>query len=146
MGVLLRGEHGDFALNNFSWATLLRLAWDQGWRPAGTRPPGAWEAMTRGDPTRQWNPADYVTCRGQRVRDDDAKSLGKALANVMDDLPNHDPLVDAPVVRCEAPGCLPRVVFGVDRQVHPFELLGGPNKEAFAAFVAYCQRGGFEIW
>ena len=146
MGVLLRGEHGDFALNNFSWAALLRLAWDQGWRPKGTLAPRAWQAMTRGDPARKWNPADYVTCRGQIVRSEDARSLGNSLARIIDDLPNHDPLADTQVLRLQAPGCLPQVMFSPERPVNPFEMLGGPNKEAFRAFVAYCRRGGFAIW
>lgn len=146
MGVLLRGNLGDFALNNRSWATLLRLAWDQGWRPAGTTPPVGWERITHGDPGRKWNSADYVTCRGQGVRADDARALSRSLAKILDDLPNHDALSGADVIRIDAPGCLPHLYISEERTLHPFEILGGPNKPALEAFVRFCAGGGFLLW
>jgi len=139
MGVLLRGEAGEFVLNNRGWATLLRLAWDYGWRPKGTVRPDLWS-------DRPWNPADYVTCRGQRVRREDAAALAEALETILDDLPNHDPLAGEPVERVEAPGLPPVRYSSTDRLINTFELLGGENKPHLERFITFCRRGSFAIW
>lgn len=165
MGVLLRGEHGEFALNNRGWAMLLRLAWDYGWRPRGTLPPEHWAegVQPAGIPrsreaavaasarppgaTRPWNPADYVSCRGQRVKAEDASGLAEALGAVLDDLPNHDPLAGEAVRRVRASGFPPVLYFeGEQRQVNTFEQFGGPNKSGLVAFVEFCRGGSFVIW
>jgi len=146
MGVLLRGSQGEFILNNRGWATLLRLAWEKGWRPAGTKPPPAWDEQIAHDPARSWNRADYVSCRGQRVTDGDAARIGDALAGVVDDVPSHDPMLGEEVITIPAPGSLPRLYVSPGKTLNPFQILGGPNKASFEAFVRYCRLGGFQIW
>ncbi len=146
MGIVLRGQHGEFVLNNRGWASLLRLAWDRGWRPEGTSPPPAWDQITSGDPGRRWNPADYVTCKGQRVSAGDAGRLGEALGSILDDLPTHDALSGEGITRVSAPGCPPWLYFSDSRPINNFEALGGPNKDSYVAFIQFCRVGGFAIW
>jgi len=146
MGVLLRGEQGEFVLNNAGWAMLLRLAWDYGWRPKGTRPPAHWAVGPNPERAEQWNPADYVTCRGQRVLDEDSDLLAEALAALIDDLPPTDPAEGDDLAHVEMPGFPPRSFVSPTRTVNAFEALGGSNREGFREFLRFCRRGGFEIW
>lgn len=146
MGVLLRGEQGDFAVNNKGWAMLLRLAWDYGWRPGGTGAPAHWTDADSGERTRAWNPADYVTGRGQRVAARDAALLAETLASILDDLPNHDPLDDPSVLRISCPGFPSTLFVSASRPINAFELFGGTNKAGFQSFLAFCRGGGFSIW
>lgn len=151
MGVLLRGPQGDFILNNHGWALLLRLAWDYGWRPRGTVAPAHWRpagTIEGADFSNapKWNPADYVTGRGQGVMTEDARDLAEALASIIDDLPNHDPLSGETVVTIDTPG-FPRLrVMPHGRPLNAFELFGGQNKQGFRAFIDYCGAGPFTIW
>ncbi len=146
MGVLLRGESGDFILNNQGWAMLLRLAWDYGWRPRGTLHPAHWKTQELAERATTWNPADYVTCRGQRVAGLDAQLMADALAAVLDDLPNDDPIESETLIRVLAPGFPEATYLSDARRVHSFEQFGGMNKEGFLTFIEFCRRGGFTIW
>jgi len=148
MGVLLRGEQGEFVLNNPGWAMVLRLAWDYGWRPAGTRAPRRWEILSDPDDpeTPSWNPADYVTCRGQRVTDEDADLLAEALAAMVDDLPHTDPVIGEDLLVIETPGFPGKTFLPIGRSINAFEALGGSNRDGFRALLRFCRRGGFEIW
>ena len=146
MGVLLRGSQGDFAVNNKGWAMLLRLAWDYGWRPKGTRAPAHWTDPQTNQRDRAWNPADYVTGRGQQVGAHDAQLLAETLSTILDDLPNHDPLDDPEVQRIACPGFPATLFVSASRPINAFELFGGENKAGFQAFIAYCKGGSFTIW
>ncbi|MBX3363772.1 MAG: hypothetical protein KF866_03310 [Phycisphaeraceae bacterium] len=146
MGVLLRGKSGDFILNNQGWVMLLRLAWDYGWRPRGTVSPRHWLTNELRERATNWNPADYVTCRGQTVTALDAQLFADALAAVLDDLPHDDPLPSEDLIRVEAPG-FPAITYLSDsRTIHPFEQFGGVNKSGFHEFIHFCRQGGFSIW
>lgn len=146
MGILLRGEHGDFALNNQGWVSLLRLAWDYGWRPRGTLPPEHWQTPRLRERAREWPAADYVTGRGQRVTAVDAQLLADALGAILDDLPNDDPIESDSLIRVRAPG-FPQVSYVSEaRTIHTFEQFGGENRQGFTEFLRFCRSGGFSIW
>ncbi|TVS02678.1 MAG: hypothetical protein EA423_08940 [Phycisphaerales bacterium] len=146
MAVVLRNNHGQFTINNAGWVTLLRLAWDYGWRPAGTSAPEHWIAPDDAAKAWSWNNADYVTGRGQRVSANDARLLAEALEAIIDDLPNHDPDATSGIRVYEAPGFPTVLYIAEDRQMTAFERLGGRNKQGFAEFLAFCRGGSFTIW
>ncbi|MCB9844476.1 MAG: hypothetical protein H6811_00615 [Phycisphaeraceae bacterium] len=148
MAVILRATGGEFTLNNRGWVIVLRLAWDLGWRPMGTLPPAYWTEEDERQRGRPWNPADYVTCRGQRIRAQDARSLGTALAAVLDDIPNEPVLTEAMARAVAAPG-FPSPLYleheGGRRPNH-FEALAGPNKAELRGLISVLERGSVEIW
>lgn len=145
MGIYLRSLAGDFHVNNRGWGLLLRLAFENGWKPAGALAPIGWKETTPEGLPRAWNPADYFTGRGQRVRVEDAAALADALESVLDDLPNHD---TAPLgsLRLDAPG-FPVLFAPPDGgPMLPFQVFGGINKPTFQWFIAYARAGSFAIW
>ena len=161
MAVLLVHPGADQTLvNNQGWAILVRAAWDAGWRPEGSFPPKHWQRIGQADPgpllgplrhpTTEpdvpWPAADYVTGRGQRVLEDDAKALGKALRSIVDDLPNHDALEGKRVGTVKAPVWPALGVLEHGLAKAPFEVFGGPNKPGFLALIEFFEAGTFEIW
>ncbi|TVQ62379.1 MAG: hypothetical protein EA378_05535 [Phycisphaerales bacterium] len=146
MAVFLRGAGGDFVWNNRGWAMLVHLAWDHGWRPVGTLPPTHWGMHEPGAVPGDWPRADYVTGRGQRVREDDARNLAEALERCVDDLPNHDALAEKGIPPLQAPAFPVWRHMESGASISPFEVFGGPNKDGFRRFIAFCRAGGFTIW
>lgn len=146
MAVILRGEHGDFVLNNKGWGLLLMMAWDYGWRPEGTRPPEHWKHVNRENLPETWAKADYVTGKGQRILAPDAKALGDALERAVDDLPNHDPLVEKEVARLNIPAFPSMRVVRSDVPTTNLEVFGGENKEGFRRLIAFCRAGELAVW
>lgn len=165
MAILLRREigQGETALiNNRGWAMLVTLAYERGWRPAGTEPPRHWEHLA-GDMGMQrtvgplsliegpdgpvaWPRADYASGRGQFVTDDDARAMGRALASVVDDLPDHDPLEEKADADLGV-AAFPRLRMADGRIItNPPEAFGGPNKGPFKQLIAFLSGGGFRIW
>lgn len=148
MAVILKGASREIVLNNMGWGGLLRLAFDNGWKPRGTLPPTHWKSPIEGEPWHSWNqiwnPADYFSSRGQLVTTPDAAALGQILASLVDDLPNHDP--DGWAEAVLMPG------FPASRPVQPeqqpdlFSFFGGSNKAGYLDVVALCSEGSFAIW
>ncbi|MEL7473827.1 MAG: hypothetical protein AAGK04_10960 [Planctomycetota bacterium] len=145
MGIYLRSLAGDFHVNNRGWGLLLRLAFENGWTPAGALPPIGWKATTPDGLPRSWNPADYFTGRGQRVRASDAAALADALESVLDDLPNHDTHAED-ARRLDAPGFPVLYAEPEDHTPTPFQVFGGINKPKYRWLVAYARAGAFGIW
>ncbi|MFG0327406.1 MAG: hypothetical protein ACF8SC_09110 [Phycisphaerales bacterium JB037] len=150
MSVVLTRDADELLLNNRGWATLLRLAWDYGWRPRGTLPPPHWTTPELRLKAAEWNGADYVTCRGQIVTAPDAQRLAEALRAVADDLspedpdPAHDEQLG--LRRVPMPGYPPVAFLSDARPMSPFEFFGGSNRAGFHRFVSFCQGGAFAIW
>lgn len=146
MAVVLRGPTGDFVFNNRGWVQLLTLAHQRGWRPAGTIEPEHWSSVPPERRPSAWTPADYCNGKGQRVHRDDARALASALAAIVDDLPDHDPLDGQVAHALNVPGYPALRTLNNDRRVNPYEFFGGPNKPGFKAFIEFAQRGGFAVW
>jgi hypothetical protein len=103
-----------------------------GWQPAGTLPPedgGEWDG-------------GYFSNDGQRVADEDARSLADTLERALPDVPAHDVLGDKAISLPAFPG--ERFV-NAQTPVTPFEWFGG-QKDVLQDFIAFCREGGFVIW
>ena len=75
----LHSERGDrFAFSRAGWGYYLNLADKYGWQAAGTLPPS-------GMPDPEIWPKTYDSNDGQRVSQDDAEALAKALQAALDD-------------------------------------------------------------
>jgi len=165
MAVLLRreGTRGHAALlNNRGWSMLVTLAYERGWRPAGTEPPRHWEHIA-GDMGMHrtvgplsivegpegpvaWPRADYASARGQLVTAHDARAMAQALASVVDDLPDHDPLEDKAELDLGM-ATFPRLRMADGKIItNPPEAFGGPNKRPFKQLVMFLSGGAFRIW
>lgn len=91
MGMDLSGKGGYFSCNNASWVAVLRLAYDHGWKPAGTEP-GRWIDAETGELCEQmppdpetWNSMDYYSNSGQCVSDQDAGNIAEALERALEE-------------------------------------------------------------
>ncbi|MEM9066373.1 MAG: hypothetical protein AAGB51_12880 [Planctomycetota bacterium] len=171
MAVLLKREPADTRpgqpeeealVNNRGWGMLVHLAYERGWRPAGTEPPRHWDVLG-GDAGWQrtvgpvsiiegpngpvmWPKADYASGRGQLVTEPDAKAMAAALQSVIDDLPEHDPLDGKADADLRAP-VFPHLRMSKGRIVtNAPEAFGGPNKPTYKTLVDFMSRGAFRIW
>ena len=100
MGMDLRGKGGYFRFSHRAWGTVLKLAWEHGWEPAGTKPP-EWaayapdgvtvdEVATRAERQRHANwDGIYCSNNHQVVSDEDAANIADALERALDDVPDE---------------------------------------------------------
>jgi hypothetical protein len=95
----LSGKCGYFRFNNGTWREVLKLAYDYGWKPAGTEP-GRWIDET-GELDKQlsanpetWDSIDYFSNSFQWVTDEDAANIARALERALEDFPNKDTVRD----------------------------------------------------
>ena len=147
MARTLTSQSGTIVVGNLSWAMVLRMALDSGWRPQGTDAPDDFygEVEADGYTTKQWNPRNYFSRRGQRVRDEDAAAIADALTRALEDVPDHD------AVAHKIMGTIDTSLIGKFRildtrnKVNPFEYFSGDNKVRLRRFIAYCRAGGFRI-
>ena len=98
MGMDLSGKGGYFRSSYRAWGTALKLAWEHGWEPAGTKPP-EWtaytpdgvvdEEATRAERQRYAN-WDGLYCSNNRqvICDEDAANIADALERALDDVPS----------------------------------------------------------
>lgn len=109
-----RGDH--FRWKRDAWETVLQLAEEHGWLPAGTKPP-------RGTRKADWDAMDYVSCQRQMVTADDASAMADALAKISSN-----------------PGKRPPK--GASAGIKAF---WGWGRGGLEDFTAYCQRGAFRV-
>ena len=86
--VYLAGPHGRHFFTDTESRTLLQMARDYGWVPAGTEPPEGQDELS-------WD-RTYITPRGQRVNAEDAARFAGAIERAITDIPNGDLAVTAP--------------------------------------------------
>lgn len=160
--IRLVGNHGVHELNNRGWGAVVMLAWDLGWKPAGTEPPEHWDRLGPSLGAEQtagpmsilsglggpvgWPRADYVSGRGQLVSARDAAGMAAALATIVDDLPTHDPLEGKGVDRLTAPGFPILFVAAGGAVSQRMEMFGGSNKPGFLELIGFLRGGGFRVW
>ncbi|HYT93190.1 MAG TPA: hypothetical protein VEL76_31015 [Gemmataceae bacterium] len=85
----------------------------------------------------------YFCNDGNHVTAEDAAALADALERALPDLPEHDALGHKSFEHPSEPGV--RLIRS-DTPVNPFEWFSGKNKKRVEEFIAYCRKGGFEIW
>jgi hypothetical protein len=85
MGMDLSGKGGYFRFNQVTWIEVLTLAYDHGWKPAGTEP-SRWRDAETGELCAQmspdpetWESMDYFSNAFQWVTDEDAANIADAL-------------------------------------------------------------------
>ena len=125
MGMDLGGKGGYFSCNNATWVAVLRLAYDHGWKPAGTEPP-RWIDANTGELCAQlppdmetWNSMgysmDYYSNSGQGVSDQDARNIADALERALEEDETSD------------------------------EGLAQSSIDCLREFITFCRAGGFLI-
>jgi|TARA_Y100000294_G_scaffold151356_1_gene149121 hypothetical protein len=90
MGVDLLGKQGTFSMNWTGWRTIYGIAIENGWNPAGTKPPNDEHIkLLSGDDNApffvadNWN-GDYFSNDLQLVTKEDATSMADALTRSME--------------------------------------------------------------
>ena len=90
MGMDLDGAGGIERFNNTSWCKMLKLAYEYGWKPAGTEP-GQWINSETGEVDEQMSPdpdewdGTYFTNDSQWVTEEDAANIADALERAVED-------------------------------------------------------------
>jgi hypothetical protein len=120
MGATLKRRRECFRWKRDAWDTVLHLAREFGWRPAGT-------ARPRGLRKAQWDCNDYINCERQQVEAEDALSLAAALDRALQAIPIK--------VNAKPPK-------KVSAQLAFFF---GYAREGLADFVGFCRLGAFRI-
>lgn len=139
------GPGGRFRVSNASWAMVLRLALNHGWRPAGTEEPEGWSGQTHDGRPRLWNPRNYWARRGQGVAAEDAAALAAAVDAAMPDIPDHDAMAHKIATTIDLPRREPIRFIHPFRRFNPYEYFSGANKAKLGRFVEFCRAGGFTI-
>jgi hypothetical protein len=159
MGMDLNGAGGVQRFSNTSWRKMLELAYEYGWKPAGTEP-GQWVDPSTGELIEQLSPdpdewdGNYRTNASQWVTDEDAAHIADALEQALDDIPDFDTdekwveyeptdLPTSPVERSLVEQRL--AVSGPNESLSSLEFFSGEGKQKVRDFVAYCRAGTFFI-
>jgi hypothetical protein len=159
VGMDLDGAGGIERFNNTSWCKMLELAYEYGWKPAGTEP-GQWFNSETGEVDEQMSPdpdewdGNYFTNDFQWVTDEDAAHIADALERALDDIPDFDTdekwvnygptnVPTSPVERSLVEQGL--AVSGPNGLLSPLEYFSGEAKQRVRDFIAYCRAGAFFI-
>jgi hypothetical protein len=147
---LINKSEEVMAISVISWYKVLNLARMCGWAPAGTITPDGWDYEDAWD-------GRYHSNDGQWVTDEDARGIGCALLNGLDDIPDIEVGEKARLPQGSQSGDLLAQMF--DRSTDPFEQLnrrltqspfeyfsGAGGKERLREIAAFCNEGGFYIW
>jgi hypothetical protein len=152
MGMDLGGKGGYFRFNNATWREVLKLAYDYGWKPAGTEP-GRWidemgelDKQMCPDP-ETWESMDYFSNGYQWVTDEDAGNIAEALERALEDIPDEDTVgVLAASLSFDPVG---GEVSGIDteqeKNLTPLDWFSGEYKQMVREFIDYCRAGEFFI-
>jgi hypothetical protein len=137
----------------------LELAYDYGWKPAGTVP-GEWIIPETGEVDKRLSPdpdewdGNYVTNDFQWVTDKDAAHIADALEKALDDIPDFD--TDEKWVEYGPTNVPTRLVerslvehglsiYGPNGSFSPLEFFSGEAKQKIRDFIVYCRTGAFYI-
>ncbi len=151
-------NHNDYWMKfpHISWANLLHIAQQYGWRPAGTV---LGEGHPYADYLERWA-GSYSSNDGQTVTAEDANAFADALEKALNDIPNHQidsgefigaaelrelaDRINYPIINSFADiapeGTFPKEV------LNPFEHLAGERKLAVKELIAFCREGAFRIF
>lgn len=145
------GPGGRVDFTNPQYGLALKLAFDHGWKPAGTLPPPAWDLLPENQPDkpggrpRHWPSMNYFAGRGERVTSADALAIAAALESVLDDIPNHDAFSHKVISRIDMPYADEQLQLAPGEKLSYFEFFSGPHKELLRRFIGLCRTGGFAV-
>lgn len=133
MGMDLYNADGDyFRWNGIWWADMLNLAEQYGWQKSGTvlQQDSSWCGT-------------YLSNDGQCVTTADAANLASALECALPALLDEVTcLTPTPLSLFEAFG----LVTQGKSKAKLLSMFGGENKKYLKEFIAFCRKGGFEIY
>ncbi len=143
----LIGPAGTIVVGNLSWAMVLKLAIGSGWKPRGTAAPADFygEVEADGFTTKQWNPRNYFSRRGQQVSEEDALAIAEVLTKALEDVPDHDAVAHKVMGYIDSSLMGRYRILDPTRRVNPFEYFSGENKTRLRRFIRFCRAGGFRI-
>ena len=143
------------------WSKLLFLAQLYGWEPIGTVDIQEPLSIAEGKP---WD-GNYHTNGGQLVTPEDADACADALEKAFIDLPDYIILEKPSNIKLEdvrlnvlnshshLQGVISAFIEAghgeattINPHLTPFEMFGGRSKVIVQDFIAFCRKGGFEIW
>jgi hypothetical protein len=159
MGMDLHGAGGYYRFSNTSWRKVLELAFEYGWKPAGTEP-GRWVDPSTGELDKQMSPnpdewdGTYFGNESQWVTDEDAAHIADALEQALDDIPDFDTgekwvmygptnVPTSPVERSLVEEGF--AVSGPNGSLSPLEYFSGEDKQLVRDFIPFCRTGAFYI-
>ena len=143
------------------WSKLLFLAQLYGWEPIGTVDMQDGTTISAGEP---WD-GNYHSNVGQFVTSKDADACADALEKAFVDLPDYIILEKPSIIKLEdvrlkdlnSHPHLQGVISAFIEEGHgdatlvnphltPLEMFGGRSKVNVQDFIAFCRKGGVEIW
>ena len=152
-------DHLDFPI--VVWEKLQLFAKLYGWEPIGTVDIEDRLSIAEGRP---WD-SNYFTNDGQFVTPEDADAFADALEKALVDIPDFTIIAKPSVikikdVRLQDLNSHPRLrvmisafidagqgeATIINPHLTPFEIFGGRKKVIVREFIAFCRKGGFEIW
>ncbi len=149
MARTVSGPGGTITFSNPQYGMAMKLAYDSGWKPAGTLAPDNWENLpqsrTPEGGIRPWPPMNYFAGLGEQVLDEDAAALSDVLENVLDDIPNHDAVSHKLAVIINMPFSEHLAMLKPGEKLNFYEYFSGPHKQLLRDFIALCRAGGYTI-
>lgn len=156
---LINGAGGIERFSNTSWREMLKVAYEYGWKPAGTEP-GEWIDPETGELDKRLSPdpdewdGNYFSNDCQWVTEEDAAHIADALERALKDMPacNTDEkrvehglsnLPASPVESSLVEQGL--AASGPNVPSSPLEFFSDEGKQRIRAFIAYCRVGAFFI-
>ncbi|MBZ0291560.1 MAG: hypothetical protein K8L99_03240 [Anaerolineae bacterium] len=143
---LYRSEDDSFYFDYFgTWEKVLSLAQLYGWQPIGTFEPWDWQSEET-----PWE-GRYDFYGGEEVSAVDARALATALGTALPDLPDHrmpDRIFETELeeIDREDEMSISFYIIEPNKELNLFEVFGGQYKKQLMRFIAFCQRGGFQIY
>jgi hypothetical protein len=138
MGMDLVNDENKYERFSYDeWCSLLNLALEYGWTPAGTAAPVYYDDPEIIVVPAEW-PGLYDTNDGQRFLADDAKALAAAVEAAMDDIPDQRPAHKLLALGGGIVGINPETPLNL------LETFAG-RKDRLRQFIAYCRAGEFRI-
>src|SRR5215217_4990890 len=136
MGVDLMNANGDYKRFNWSnWRALLELAYEYGWKPAGTAPP-QWQYLDHDGNVDHERTKAYWWCEEdwsgtyfynerQWVTEEDAANIAEALERTLEDIPDEQTDEDVQAVELDPWVDIEPESFGNDAPLSPVDGFGG---------------------
>jgi hypothetical protein len=143
MSAYLINRHGDsLQFNHFTWAMVLSLAKDYGWKPDGTVDPWWKDEPDAPD----WD-GNYVTNDHQQVTSDDALNVANALRRAIEDMDGTSEKVSEGFAIAADFNCVVQGMEELESLLGPGASLakGHIDKQLLKEFIQFCRKGSFCI-
>lgn len=130
MGMSLSGKGGYFSWTHIEWANILGIAYENGWKPMGTRGFNLYSGSSI--PDEEWS-GTYFSNDHQRVTAEDASNIADALESFLRTLSPDESQDDLYSFNSLVVEGNPKIFFG--------EYL----KTKIEKFIDFCRAGCFRV-